>query len=173
MNLKVLIHNAALACVASCATGYAVGPGPNVELIAAGLEEHVGRPNDRVALMIYQGDASKAVQKANLSLRDAVKRLSLPRAGIYRFSFESHEPDEEGATSCAASAQLQVVPEQSYRVAFSVPNASVPTATVKRLPAPPARCAGSKVRRRTHCCALRHVFVSVLALAWGLLLSMG
>jgi hypothetical protein len=120
MNLKVLIHNAALACVASCATGYAVGPGPNVELIAAGLEEHVGRPNDRVALMIYQGDASKAVQKANLSLRDAVKRLSLPRAGIYRFSFESHEPDEEGATSCAASAQLQVVPEQSYRVAFTL-----------------------------------------------------
>jgi hypothetical protein len=120
MNFKALICNAAVACVAIDGSGCAAEPGINVELIAAGLEEHVGRRNDRVALRIYKGNATKALQKADFSLRNAVKRLSLPGEGTYRLSFESHEPDEEGATSCAASAQLEVAPEQSYRVAFTL-----------------------------------------------------
>jgi hypothetical protein len=120
MNLKALICNAGIACLAIDWSGYAAELSINVELIAAGLEEHVGRRNDRVTLAIYKGDTSKALQNVDFSLRNAVKRLSLPGEGTYRFSFESREPDAEGATSCAASAQLEVAPEQSYRVAFTL-----------------------------------------------------
>jgi hypothetical protein len=120
MNLKALIRNAAIACIAVHWTAYTAETTTNVEFVASGMEEHVGRPNDRVALTIYQGDATQALRKVDLSFRNAVKRLSLPGDGTYRVSFESNEPDEEGATSCAATAQLQVRSEQSYRVAFTL-----------------------------------------------------
>ena len=125
MNLKALIRNRAIAwaqvgCVAITGLCHAAAPATSIELIAAGLEEHVGRPNDSVALTIYRGDATKPWRKVDFSVSNAVKRLSLPAEGTYRFSFESKEPDEEGTTSCAAATQLQLAAEQSYRVAFTL-----------------------------------------------------
>jgi hypothetical protein len=124
MNLKAMLRNAALAGVALYWTGNGVGEAAqtatNVELVAAGLEEHVGFPDDRVSVKVYQGDAAAVLHKLDFSWRNPIKQLNLARAGTYRLSFESHEPDEEGATSCSATIELKVLPKQSYRVAFTV-----------------------------------------------------
>lgn len=124
MNLQATLRNAALGALALYWTGNGVGQAAqtatNVELVAAGLEEHVGFPDDRVSLKVYQGTATAVLHQLDFSWRNPIRQLNLARAGTYRFNFESHEPDEEGATSCSASIQLKVVPKQSYRVAFTV-----------------------------------------------------
>jgi hypothetical protein len=121
MNFKVISSNAALACLALQWPAHAAQPpSTNVEFTAAGLEEHVGQANDRVTLRVYRGDAKVVLHKLDFDFSSPTKSLSLPKPGVYRISFETYEPDEEGATACTASARLEVAAEQKYQVAFTV-----------------------------------------------------
>jgi len=123
MNLKATLRHLAVASVAIHWTGHGIGHAAqtetNVEFVASGLEENVGRPNDRASVKVYQGDATTVLHKLDFSHRNPIKTLNLPREGKYRVSFETHEPDAEGATSCTATAELEVLPKQRYRVAFT------------------------------------------------------
>ena len=121
MKANFVWTGAVLACVAMmhCAS-QAAQQATNIEFIASGLEQHVGLLNDRVELKIYSADGSTALHKLELTLQRPLRQLSLPQGGTYRLSFASHEPDEEGATRCSATGELQVAANQNYRVSFTV-----------------------------------------------------
>ena len=68
MKVKALIRNGTIACFAVSCAGHAAAPDTNIELVAAGLEEHAGRPNDSAALTIYQGDTNKALRHKLLAV---------------------------------------------------------------------------------------------------------
>jgi hypothetical protein len=79
-----------------------------------------GNAKDRAVLKIYLGEAATALHRIDFTASNPTKRLSLPKDSTYRISFESYEPDAEGATACSAKSELQVTADQSYQVSFTV-----------------------------------------------------
>jgi hypothetical protein len=125
MNMKLMRRTAAMiglgmAGVAVHCTGNAAQPAANVQFVAAGMEENVGVAKDRAVLKVYRGDATTTLHRVDFTASNPSKSLSLPKGSTYRISFESYEPDEEGATACSAKAELQVADDQRYQVSFTV-----------------------------------------------------
>lgn len=113
---KLSLVTALTVCTAQAAQS---PPPSNVEFIAAGLEEHVGTPNDTAELKIYKAGATEPLHKVQLTVQRGIKGLLLAPGTSYRISFETLEPDEQGSTRCGASGDLEVAADQKYRVALT------------------------------------------------------
>ena len=125
MNVNLMCRTAVLAGLMMAGVvvqsrSQAAQPATNVEFVAAGLEENVGDAKDRAVLKVYRGDATTALHRVAFTAKNPTKRLSLAQGSTYRISFETYEPDEEGATACSAKVELQVSADQSYQVALTV-----------------------------------------------------
>jgi len=132
MKRNFMYRNMAIAAMAVLqGASHAAQNSTNVEFVAAGLEEHIGQSNDRVQLTIYRSGAAAALHKIQFTLQSPFKNLLLPQGSSYRLSFESHEPDEEGATRCTATSELQVAADQNYRVSFTTLKRSCSLSTAR------------------------------------------